>query len=29
MNVCIDLDASSLVLIPNTLTPDALTWKEI
>lgn len=29
MNVCIDLDAPSLVLMPNTLTPDALTWKEI
>ena len=29
MNVSIDLDAPSSVLMPNTLTPDALAWKEI
>ena len=29
MNVCIDLDAPSSVLMPNTLTPDALAWEEI
>lgn len=29
MNVCVDLDAPSSVSMPNTLTPDALAWKEL
>lgn len=29
MNVSIDLDAPSSVLMPNTLPPDALAWEEI